>query len=60
MLYYSSIVGATVKTHKLMIWSILGNENYKTSPCSAELNLYKPSCVAGGDLQNSTNITGKI
>lgn len=59
MLYYSSTVGVTVKTQTLMI-SILEKENYKNSPWSAELAVYNPSCTACGNLQRSTDITGKI
>lgn len=60
MLYYGNTVGATVKTQTLMIRSILEKGNYKTSPCSAELTVYNPSCTACGNLEHSTDITGKI
>lgn len=57
MLYYSSTVGATVKTQTLMIRNILGKEN---CPCSAELTVYSPGCRARGNLQRSTDITREI
>lgn len=60
MLFYSSTVGATVKTQALMTRSILEKENYKASLCSAELIVYNPSCVTCGNFQHSSDITGKI
>lgn len=60
MLCYGSTVGVTVKIQPLVIKHILEKENHKSSQCSAEFTVYNPSCTACGNLQHSTDTTGKI
>lgn len=55
MLYYSSTVGATVKTQILII-SIIEKENNKNQ----SRVYYNSNCAVCGNLQHSTDITGKI